>query len=476
MQIIYDSASGKKKEFAPLEKNAVSIYLCGPTVQSEPHIGHIRSAVSFDIIIRWLSYSGFKVKYIRNITDINDKIFATAEKEGSTWWEVSSKYANAFRDSYKALGCTDPTYEPLASAHISQMIELVTKILDAGHAYIADDGVYFDTVSYSAYGSLTNQGISENDINATLASDAEEESKHKKNQKDFALWKFASEKGQTNENKNANKITHPVYPSPWGSGRPGWHLECSAMAKTYLGESFDIHGGGLDLRFPHHENEQAQSQSVGYPFAQNWLHTAWVTQSGEKMSKSLGNGLLVKEILKTAHPYILRFALGSAHYRSQIEWTNESLKNAENSLQSVFKFAEGIDSKQFENVDFAKADIKVTPDFADAMNDDFNAPKALSVIYKNIKENANPEIILLQLDILGLNPLDKNWHFQRNSDDENRIYRKSLDRFIQPLLKLRADAKKNKQFEEADKIRDRLASANIEIEDTPEGAKWKLKG
>jgi cysteinyl-tRNA synthetase len=256
------------------------------------------------------------------------------------------------------------------------------------------------------------------------------------------------------------------------------------MAKEYLGESFDIHGGGLDLRFPHHENEQAQSRSVGYGFAQSWLHTAWVTQSGEKMSKSLGNGLLVKEILKTASPFALRFALGSVHYRSQIEWTNETIEHAENCLQSIYRFAETVENNavenatsqnsNLENINYTCSSLQVAPDFENAMNDDFNVALALSVIYKQIKDNADPETIILELDILGINPLDKNWHMQKNNNDENSKYRKSLDRFIQPLLKLRSDAKKNKQFEEADKIRDRLASANIEIEDTSNGSKWRL--
>ncbi|MDR3152420.1 MAG: cysteine--tRNA ligase [Bifidobacteriaceae bacterium] len=467
MQIIYNSALGKKKELNPIKYKQISIYLCGPTVQSAPHIGHIRSAIAFDIIVRWLKFSGNKVTYIRNITDINDKIFQVAKEKDLSWWEVSGKYSNAFYNAYKTLGCLDPSYEPLASAHINQMIDLIDKILQAGKAYIAKDGIYFDTSAYKDYGSLTNQT---NDKNLA---DEEDLSKYKKNPRDFALWKFSKENNQN---------IFPTYKTPWGIGRPGWHLECSAMAKTYLGKSFDIHGGGLDLRFPHHENEQAQSKSVGWRFAKNWIHTAWVTQKGEKMSKSLGNGLLVKDILQKTSPLILRFALGSPHYRSQIEWDNETLDRAKNSLQSILDFINNLDEKLINsNNTFLN---KVSNDFANSMNDDFNVPLALSVIYKQIKEyNASKNklneknlclTILTELNILGFNPCN----FINNISQQNANMEKiknALNILISENLDKRAEAKKNKEFTKADEIRQKLLSAGILIEDKSGGKQvWKI--
>ncbi|MDR3116831.1 MAG: cysteine--tRNA ligase [Bifidobacteriaceae bacterium] len=467
MQIIYNSALGKKQELIPARSGQVSIYLCGPTVQSDPHIGHIRSAVAFDIIVRWLEFCGNKIIYIRNITDINDKIFQVAQQKKSSWWEISSKYSNAFRDAYKALGCLDPSYEPLASAHINQMIDLIDKILQAGKAYIAKDGIYFDTVAYKDYGILTNQ------TNDKGLADEEDFSEYKKNPRDFALWKFSAE---------ASQKAFPAFSSPWGEGRPGWHLECSAMAKTYLGETFDIHGGGLDLRFPHHENEQAQSKSVGWGFAKSWLHTAWVTQKGAKMSKSLGNGLLVKDILQKTSPLVLRFALGSPHYRSQIEWEEKSIENSQNALSAITGFV--------SNYNFSKNNINksckvsVDEEFCEAMNDDFNVPLALSVIYKQIKNFSNLEnktyqnklgqIIFTELNILGFNPLEFA-NSKNNQSSADKKTHKILDILITEYLNKRSEAKKDKNFAKADAIRQKLVSAGIFIEDKSNGEQiWKI--
>ncbi|MDR3127872.1 MAG: cysteine--tRNA ligase [Bifidobacteriaceae bacterium] len=479
MLVIYNSADDRKQKFQPLKKNIVSLYLCGPTVQSYPHIGHIRSAISFDIIVRWLRFLGFKVLYIRNITDINDKIFAKAQVDSLAWWEVASKYANAFRDAYKVLGCLDPTYEPLASAHISQMIDLVAKILDKGKAYIVQDGIYFDTVSYKDYGQLTNQ------INQKTLMDEEEHSQYKRNSRDFALWKFTN---------SQNKQVYPVYKSPWGQGRPGWHLECSAMAKTYLGQSFDIHGGGLDLRFPHHENEQAQSRSVGYGFAKSWLHTAWVTQKGTKMSKSLGNGLLVKDILQKTTPLVLRFSLGSSHYRSQIEWSDETLVQSNNSLRNIIKFVEKLTQKYNKlDIDFK---LTVAEDFAEAMNDDFNVPLALSVLYKQIKKalkefdesrQINSKLpnfqltdlekyILSELNILGFNPLSKIWQNNSLAEKDNIKYKTVLENLVKFDLSKRIKAKQIGDFQQADAVRDRLTAAGLNLEDKPNNkTEWYIK-
>ena len=307
---IYDTATRSLRPFEPLEPGKASIYLCGATVQAPPHIGHIRSGVNFDILSRWLTHSGYDVTFVRNVTDIDDKILRKSAEAGQPWWAWASVNERAFTWAYDTLGCLRPTYEPRATGHVTEMIDLMQRLIDKGNAYTSDGDVYFDVRSFPAYGSLSRQKLDA----MHPAGDTEGEDR-KRDPRDFALWKSA-------------KPGEPSWPTPWGPGRPGWHLECSAMATKYLGPQFDIHGGGLDLVFPHHENEIAQSVAAGDPFAAYWMHNAWLTIGGEKMSKSLGNSLLVTEIVKNWRPVEVRYYLGAAHYRSNMEYSPEALDEA----------------------------------------------------------------------------------------------------------------------------------------------------
>src|SRR5690606_7972066 len=318
----YDTRTRQVRDFVPLREGCVSLYLCGATVQAPPHIGHIRSGVSFDILRRWLMYRGYRVIFCRNVTDIDDKILNVAASEGVQWWEVSERNYRAFAEAYDTLGCLPPTVEPRATGHIPEMIELMRRLIDRGHAYVAEDGsgdVYFDVTSYAEYGSLSNQRLEE--MRAAEDGDA----RAKRDPRDFALWKGA-------------RPGEPSWPTPWGPGRPGWHLECSAMATKYLGPTFDIHGGGVDLVFPHHENESAQSRAAGDGFARYWLHNGLLTTGGEKMSKSLGNSLLIPEITRRVRPVELRYYLGQAHYRSNLDYSEESLREAASAYQRLENF------------------------------------------------------------------------------------------------------------------------------------------
>ena len=313
---LYDTQTREVRDFVPLEEGKAGLYVCGLTVQSEPHVGHVRSAVNFDVLQRWLRHRGYEVTFIRNTTDIDDKILIKAAEQGRPWYNLAYAMKRELDRAYEALNVAPPTYEPAATGHIPEMLELIGQLIEKGHAYAAEDGsgdVYFDVRSWPAYGELTHQKI--DDMEA--AEDADP--RGKRDPRDFALW------------KGWKKETEPetaAWPSPWGPGRPGWHIECSAMAGKYLGTAFDIHGGGVDLRFPHHENEQAQSRAAGHPFASYWMHNAWITTSGEKMSKSLGNSLLIPEVLKRVRGIELRYYIVAAHYRSHVEFSFEALDEA----------------------------------------------------------------------------------------------------------------------------------------------------
>ena len=342
---LYDTKSRVISPFKPIKKGEVGIYLCGATVQAPPHIGHIRSGVNFDILRRWLISSGYKVNFVRNVTDIDDKILHKAVHEEIPWWQVAMKYERAFTDAYNALNVLPPTYEPRATGHITQMIELMQKLIENGSAYAPGNGdVYLEVRKLKEYLTLSNQKLDD------LQTSEDSDSTYKKDPRDFALWKAA-------------KQGDPSWPTPWGAGRPGWHLECSAMAHAYLGEAFDIHGGGLDLIFPHHENEIAQSNAAGYKFANTWMHNAWVTTSGEKMSKSLGNSLQVVEILKKVRGIELRWYLGSAHYRSMLEFSFEALAESATAFKRIEAFlsrAESVIGKEIEVLiadEFAKNNL-----------------------------------------------------------------------------------------------------------------------
>ena len=456
---LYDTATREVSEFKSLKPSQASIYVCGATVQGPPHIGHVRSGVNFDILRRWLISSGYAVTFVRNVTDIDDKILHTAKHDQMPWWAVAMKYERVFTAAYAQLNILPPTYEPRATGHITQMIELMQKLIDKGAAYAPGNGdVYLEVRKLKSYLTLSRQKI--DDLQA--AADADET--NKKDVRDFALWKAA-------------KPGDPSWPTPWGPGRPGWHLECSAMAHAYLGETFDIHGGGLDLVFPHHENEIAQSEAAGYGFAKRWLHNAWVTQSGEKMSKSLGNSLQVHEILKTVRGIELRWYLGSAHYRSMLEYSPAALEESAINFRRIESFL-----KRAKEMIGEKPSLKLSKEFSDAMNDDLAVPAALASISENLRlgnqgitdndkkvvaKNANE--IRGALDILGCDPFDPAFAQSGGAD-----LTAALDGVIKIALAERASARERKDFAASDAIRDGLADLGITIEDTAQGPRWSI--
>jgi cysteinyl-tRNA synthetase len=456
---LYDTATREVSEFKSLKPSQVSIYVCGATVQGPPHIGHVRSGVNFDILRRWLISSGYAVTFVRNVTDIDDKILHTAKHDQMPWWAVAMKYERVFTAAYAQLNILPPTYEPRATGHITQMIELMQKLIDNGAAYAPGNGdVYLEVRKLKSYLTLSRQKI--DDLQA--AADADET--NKKDVRDFALWKAA-------------KPGDPSWPTPWGPGRPGWHLECSAMAHAYLGETFDIHGGGLDLVFPHHENEIAQSEAAGYGFAKRWLHNAWVTQSGEKMSKSLGNSLQVHEILKSVRGIELRWYLGSAHYRSMLEYSPAALEESAINFRRIESFL-----KRAKEMIGEKPSLKLSKEFSDAMNDDLAVPTALASISENLRlgnqavtdndkkavtKNANE--IRGALDILGCDPFDPAFTQSGGAD-----LTAALDGVIKIALAERASARERKDFAASDAIRDGLADLGITIEDTAQGPRWSI--
>jgi cysteinyl-tRNA synthetase len=462
---LYDTATRAVREFTPLVDGKVSMYVCGATVQSAPHVGHIRSGVAFDVLARWLRTSGYEVTLVRNVTDIDDKILAKESVENRPWWAVAAHYEREFQKAYEILGCTPPTVEPRATGHITQMIELMQTLIERGHAYAADGDVYFDVRSFADYGKLSGQKIDD----LLPAGDSEGESR-KKDSRDFALWKSV-------------KPGEPSWPTPWGNGRPGWHIECSAMAQAYLGDAFDIHGGGLDLVFPHHENEVAQSKAAGQDFANFWLHNAWVTTAGEKMSKSLGNSLVVTEVAKRVRPIELRWYLASAHYRSNLEFSDSALQESAVAYQRIENFVERA-AAIVGNVELSASAIN--SDFATAMNEDLNVPAALAVLHEVVgegntllakKADAASLIGCLtsvrqMLDVLGVDPLSPTW-----ADDSKNAQQleSALDNFVQQSIAVRNAAKENKNFEAADAIRDSLRNAGITLEDTSDGVRWNLE-
>ena len=456
---LYDTATREVSEFKPLVAGQVSMYVCGATVQAAPHIGHVRSGVNFDILRRWLTKSGYDVTFIRNVTDIDDKILQKAVIEKMPWWALAMKYERIFTDAYASLNVLPPTYEPRATGHITQMIELMDQLIENGAAYAPGNGdVYLEVRKLKSYLTLSRQNL--NDLQP--ASDADET--YKKDVRDFALWKAA-------------KPGEPSWPTPWGPGRPGWHLECSAMAHAYLGETFDIHGGGLDLVFPHHENEIAQSEAAGYGFAQRWLHNAWVTQSGEKMSKSLGNTLQVHEILKDVRGIELRWYLGSAHYRSMLEYSPEALQEAATNFKRIENFL----NRATELVR-AKPTPRISAEFTAAMNDDLAVPAALATISENLRLgnqaitdneisaiSKNADEIRGALEVLGCDPFDAAFALSGGTD-----LSEALDGVITLALAERASARERKDFAASDAIRDGLAALGITIEDTAQGPRWSI--
>jgi cysteinyl-tRNA synthetase len=457
---LYDTLTRTTSPFTPLKAGEVGIYLCGATVQAPPHIGHVRSGVNFDILRRWLTKSGYNVTFIRNVTDIDDKILHKAVHEEMPWWAVAMKYERAFSDAYAALNVLPPTYEPRATGHVTQMIELMQILIERGAAYAPGNGdVYLEVRKLKSYLTLSRQNVDD------LQSAADADETFKKDPRDFALWKAA-------------KAGDPSWPTPWGAGRPGWHLECSAMAHAYLGESFDIHGGGLDLIFPHHENEIAQSEAAGYGFAKRWLHNAWVTASGEKMSKSLGNSLQVQELLKNVRGIELRWYLGSAHYRSMLEFSHEAL--AESAI--AFGRIESFLNRSVEILGALPTPV-ISDAFAAAMNDDLAVPQALAGISEalrlgNIAVTAGDKSGIAQsaneirgaLEVLGCDPFDPAFATAGAGEDLTA----ALDGTIKLALAQREAARVRKDFAAADAIRDGLISLGITIEDSAQGPRWSI--
>ena len=454
---IYDTATRSQRDFEPIRPGHASIYLCGATPQAQPHIGHLRSGVAFDILRRWLLAQGYDVALVRNVTDIDDKILTKAAENNRPWWEWVSTYEREFTKAYNTLGVIPPSVEPRATGFVTQMVDYMQRLIDAGFAYPAEGSVYFDVAAWtkaegSDYGSLSGNKVEEME-------QGEGEDSAKRGAQDFALWKAA-------------KPGEPSWPTPWGDGRPGWHLECSAMSTYYLGSNFDIHCGGLDLQFPHHENEIAQSHAAGDKFANYWMHNHWVTMSGEKMSKSLGNVLSIPNMLELVRPVELRYYLGSAHYRSVLEYSEAALTEAAAGYRRIEDFL-----AHFDDLELGEW----TQGFEDAMNDDIAVPKALAEIHTTVRagnkalaagDEAEARRLAGQVramaHVLGFDPLEWEDGAQASGADA------ALDALVQAELERRTQARADKDFATADAVRDRLAAAGITITDTPDGPTWSL--
>ncbi|MBH5296475.1 cysteine--tRNA ligase [Corynebacterium ulcerans] len=457
---IFDTGTRSLRDFTPLREGHASIYLCGATPQAQPHIGHVRSGVAFDILRRWLLAKGLDVAFVRNVTDIDDKILRKAEEHGRPWWEWVSTYEREFTWAYDQLGVLPPSVEPRATGHVTQMIDYMQRLIDNGYAYEAEGSVYFDVSAWTAaqgsdYGSLSGNKVEEMEQGET-------ENHGKRGVHDFALWKAA-------------KPGEPSWPTPWGDGRPGWHLECSAMATWYLGGEFDIHCGGLDLQFPHHENEIAQSHAAGDGFAQYWMHNHWVTMSGEKMSKSLGNVLSVPNILEKVRPVELRYYLGSAHYRSMLEYSDNALLEAAAGYRRIEAFLAKV----------GPVDIGAwTPEFVAALDDDLAVPKALAEIHGLVRAGntalSSGDIAEVQriassiramTSVLGIDPQSEQWNTESDTSEEAMA---ALDVLVRAELERRTAAREAKDWATADQVRDRLAAAGITVTDTADGPTWAL--
>ena len=465
----YDTAARKVRDFVPLVPGKVSLYLCGATVQAPPHIGHIRSGVSFDVLVRWLRASGYQVTFCRNVTDIDDKILRVAAAEGVPWWQVALRNERAFGRGYDALGCLQPEVEPRATGHVPEMIVLMRRLIDSGHAYAAGGDIYFDISSCPSYGSLSGQRPEH-----MLAADDSDTVGAKRDPRDFTLWKGA-------------KPGEPAWETPWGPGRPGWHLECSAMATKYLGPSFDIHGGGLDLVFPHHENELAQSRAAGDGFAQYWLHNGLLGLAGEKMSKSGGNSLLGDAVITRVRPVELRYYLGQAHYRSGLEYSPDALAEGVAAYRGIEGFVLRAAELTGPGQDKGGEDTAGggwPAAFAAALDDDLAVPQALAIVHDVLHTGNNAlaagdaeavatalASVRAMLGVLGLDPLAPPWVSRAGDDDLRGV----VEALVTMALDERQAARARKDFAAADAIRDRLQAAGVMIEDTPDGPRTELK-
>ncbi|KRF09400.1 cysteine--tRNA ligase [Arthrobacter sp. Soil782] len=479
----YDTATAEVRKFTPVHPGEARVYYCGATVQGMPHVGHVRSAIAFDQLTRWLRIRGYVVTVVRNVTDIDDKILAKSKASfeeapadpdavpNEEWWALAYRYEQEFLKAYDTLGVQRPTYEPRATGHIPEMHQLIQQLIDRGHAYPAADGsgdVYFDVRSWPAYGSLTNQDV--DDMQA--APDVEVQfSSRKKDPRDFALWKGWKE----GEPETA------AWPSPWGPGRPGWHLECSAMVTKYLGAEFDIHGGGLDLRFPHHENEMAQSQAAGHAFARFWMHNGMVTYEGEKMSKSVGNTISPDEMLQLADARVVRYYLGQAHYRSVLDYRPTSLQEAAAAVERIDGFLAKAGTAKSGDAGGAPQWQDLPEAFTEAMDEDLNVPRALAVLHETVRAGNSAlahkdddgsaraaAAVTAMTAALGLDDA-RSAEGNRESPEHG-----ALDALIRSQLSERASARAARDWARADAIRDALAGAGVVVEDSPDGARWSL--
>ncbi|MFT4123567.1 MAG: cysteine--tRNA ligase [Microbacteriaceae bacterium] len=461
---LYDTREQRVVELTTIRPGRVGMYVCGPTVQSSPHVGHLRSALVYDLWRRWLGHRGYRVTLVRNVTDIDDKILQNAAGT-EPYWSLAYRIELEFTAGYRALGILPPSYEPRATASIPEMQALIARLVERGHAYAAADGsgdVYFDTMSWPEYGALTRQDPAEMDA----AADADP--RGKRDPRDFALWK-GHKPGEPED---------AAWASPWGRGRPGWHIECSAMSSRYLGPAFDIHGGGLDLRFPHHENELAQSRAAGDRFASHWLHNGLVTVDGQKMSKSLGNSIFAAELLGRADPVVARYWLASAHYRSTIDYHDGVLDEAAAALGRIRAFLQ----RAVRLADPARVVPGVPEAFAAAMDDDLGVPAALGVLHETVRagnaaldagDAAAASAALGQVramtEVLGVDPTAPEW--AASGDDAAA---RALDTLVTGMIAARAAARATRDWAAADRIRDALAVAGVTIEDGAAGTTWRI--
>lgn len=478
---LFDSKAQAVRAFSPIVAGQVGIYLCGPTVQGAPHVGHLRSALVYDQLRRWLSVRGNDVTLVRNVTDIDDKVLDNAKSSGEEWWALAYRYEIEFNRAYSALGILAPTYEPRATAAIPEMIEIIQRLIDNGYAYVADDGsanVYFAASKWAKYGELTNQKLTDMES----ADDAGSEKLGKREPQDFALWK-------------AHKPGEPESASwntPFGAGRPGWHIECSAMSTKYLGTHFDIHGGGLDLRFPHHENELAQSSAAGDEFANYWLHNGLVNVSGQKMSKSLGNSIFADDLLAAGRGIAVRYYLGSAHYRSVLDYHEGVLEEAESAVSRIETFIDRA-TRRLAETKFAAAPLSVKKasellahlpaDFVTAMDEDLAIPAAIAALHETVRagnstldaedlEATAKALLQVQAmtEVLGINPLT--WNASGRSTDSAKD--QALADLVISLIAERDAARAAKDFARSDAIRDQLKAAGIVLEDAADGTHWSV--
>ncbi len=452
---IFNTLSGKKEAFKPIDENSVRMYICGMTVYDDTHIGHARTFLSFDLIVRYLRNIGFKVTYVRNITDVDDKIISRAKELNLDPTDLVQKYINSMQEDFESLGMINPDLEPRATENINSIISLIETLIDKGHAYEGDSDVYFSVESFKSYGKLSGRNLEDMLAGARVDIDVD-----KKNPSDFVLWK-----------KDTEGIK---WDSPWGLGRPGWHIECSAMSIDALGETFDIHGGGSDLKFPHHENEIAQSECVtGKDFAKIWMHTGSLRIDKEKMSKSLGNFVTVKESLENHSPEVLRLFLISSHYRSPLNYSDESIEEAKSSLDRLYNSIEDLEYVSKESVKSEYSDK-----FHNAMQDDFNTPSAISVLFEIArqvnslkKDNEIEEATKLASELYDLSSI-----LGLLQQDPNDYFRDGInisESQIQSLIDKRNKARAEKDFTLSDKIRDDLLEMGIALEDRNNETVWR---